>query len=90
MRLSFKAGSSLLYCYKYPYVFEYVSLYSIELCVGVTISISWVWSTCVLFISLRQIVHRAQILHITFLFLSSEAAPFSDVFGTVVGPLTCI
>ena len=65
MRLSFKAGSSLLYCYKYPYVFEYVSLYSIELCVGVTISISWVWSTCVLFISLRQIVHRAQILHNT-------------------------
>ena len=46
-------------------------------------------STCVLFISLMQLVNGAQFLIILF-FLLLAAAPATTVFGTVIVQLTSI
>ena len=64
-------------------------LYSINLYIGITISISWASFTCVLIISLEQLVNGAQLLNITFLVVLFTAAPASAVFGAFVVPLTC-
>ena len=62
-------------------------LYSIKLYIGITISISLALSTCVLFISLMQLVNGAQFLNITFLFLLFGAAAVPMLFTYIV-PLT--
>ena len=65
-----KASSSIYYCYKFPDVFYillfFYILHSTKLYIAITISISWVSSTCVLFISVVQLVNGAQFLNITF------------------------
>ena len=60
------------------------SLYSIKLYIGITISIFWVLSTCVLFISVMQSVKEVQFSNIAFLF---TAAPAANRFGTFIAPL---
>ena len=52
------------------------------------ISISSALSTCVLFISVMQLVSGAQFLNITFLLLLFTAVTAAVVFGTVIVPLT--
>ena len=52
-------------------------------------SVSWASSTCVLFISLMQLINGAQCLNITFLFLLFEAAAVL-VFRIVIVPLKCM
>ena len=58
-RLLFTAGLSLQYYHKLPDVFEELSLYSIKLYIGITISISLASSICILFISFMQLVNGA-------------------------------
>ena len=67
-----------------------LSLYSIKLYIGITDSVSWASSTCVLFISIIQLVNGAQFLKITFLFLLFSDVSCFDVSGTVIVPLTVI
>ena len=54
------------------------------------ISISSALSTCVLFISLMQLVNEAQFSNITFLFVLFAAAPSASVLLAVIFPLTSI
>ena len=46
-------------------------------------------STCILFISLTQLVIGTQLLNITYLVLLHTAVAI-PVFGTVIVPLTCM
>ena len=54
-------------------------LYSIKLYVGMTTSISWASSTCVLFVLLIHLVNGAKFLSITFLLVLFGAAAFACV-----------
>ena len=56
-------------------------------CIGITTSISWASSTCVLFIPLMQLVKGARFLNITFLSVSLGTAAV-PVFETVIVTLT--
>ena len=53
-------------------------------------SLSWASSTCVLFISLTQLVNEAKFLNITFLLVLLIAEPWAAVLGTVIVALICI
>ena len=61
------AGWSLLYYHKILDVFEWLLLYSIKIYIGITTSISWASSTCVLFTLLLHLVNGAQFLNFIFL-----------------------
>ena len=67
--LLFTSSISLQYCCKLPDVFESLLLYSTQLYIGITISISSALSTCILFI-LQMQLNGAQFLKITFLLAS--------------------
>ena len=82
-----KNGSSLNQCHKLPDVLEYLSLYSVKLYIGITMSMPLPLSICVLFLSLTQLVNGVQFLVIIF-FLLFAAAPAAAVFGTVIVTLT--
>ena len=58
------------------------------LCIGITASIFYATSICVLSISVMQSVKGARFPSITFLFVLFTAAPAAAVFGTVTVPLT--
>ena len=51
-----------------------LNLYSIKLYIGITISISWALSTCVLFVSLMQLVNGAQFSNTYLLVLFAAAS----------------
>ena len=68
---------------------EKLSLYSIKLYIGTIMSISLALCICILFISLMELVNKAQFLVIIF-FLSFAAAPAAAVFRTVIVVLTSI
>ena len=55
---------------------------------GITASVIWASSICVLFISVIQSVKRTQFFNITFLLVLFTAAPATAVLGTVIVPLT--
>ena len=61
------------------------TLYSIKFCKGITTSVIWASSICVLFI---QSVKRTQFFNITFLLVLFTAAPATAVLETVIVPLT--
>ena len=65
--------------------YHYILLYT-----GITISISLVLSTCLLFISLMQLVNGAQLLNITLSLVLFAAAPAAAVLLTVLFPLASI
>ena len=88
--LSFKVGSSLQYCHKVRDVFEWLSLYSIKLYVGITKSVSWASSTYILFILLMQLVNGAQFLNINFLLVLLFGRLWAAVFLTFIVLLTSI
>ena len=64
-------------------------MYSIKLYIGIATSISCASSTCVLFISLMQLINGAYFLNVTFLFQLFGAAAV-PVCGTTLVPLTCM
>ena len=64
------------------------TLYSIKFSKGITTSVIWASSICVLFISVVQSVKRTQFFNITFLLVLFTAAPATAVLGTVIVPLT--
>ena len=80
----------LQYCHKHPEVFEQLSLYPIELYIGITISMSLALSFCVLLISLMQLVNGAQYLNNTSLLVLFTSASAAAVLLTVIVPLTRI
>ena len=60
-------------------------IYSIKLCIGITKSISWASSTCILFILFTYLVNGAQFLNIFLLVLFTGVAA-AAVFITVIVP----
>ena len=52
--------------------------------IGITISISLTLSTCVLFISLTQLINGVQFLNITFLSALFASVPSAAIFGTAI------
>ena len=60
---------------------------SYKLYIGITISISSSPFTCVLFISVRQLLNGAEFPNTTFLLVLFTAAPWAAVFGSVMAPL---
>ena len=69
---------------------KYLSQYSVKIYIGITTSIYWASSICVLFALLMQLVNGAQFLNITFLLASFAAASAAAIFATVIVPLTTI
>ena len=61
-------------------------IYSIKLWTGITKSISWASSTCILFILLTYLVNGAQFLNINFLLVLFTGAAAAAVFVTVIIP----
>ena len=61
-------------------------IYSIKLCIGITKSISWASSTCILFILLTYLVNGAQFLNIIFLLILFTGVAAAAVFTTVTVP----
>ena len=84
--LSAKTGSSLRHCHNILDVFQYLTLYSFKLYIGITILISWASSTCVMFILLMHLVNGAQFSSIIFLLVPLFSCPWAAVFATVVVP----
>ena len=71
-------GSSLWICYKLAVVAKKLSLYSIRLYIGITISKSFTSCICVLLILVVYSVDKTEFLNITFLlFLSACIAAAS-------------
>ena len=68
---------------------EKLSLYSIKLYIGITMSICLGLSICVLFISLMELVNKAQFL-VIILFVLFASAPTDAVFRTVIVVLASI
>ena len=66
-----------------------LNLYSIKFYIGITISISWVLSTCVLSVSLMQLVNGAQFSN-TYLLVLFAAASSAAMFRTAIVPLKCM
>ena len=64
------------------------TLYSIKFSKGITTSVIWASSICVLFISVIQSVKRTQFFYITFLLVLFTAAPATAVLGTAIVSLT--
>ena len=86
---SVETGSSLLCCHIFLDVFEWLSLHSINVFIGITISMSFELTTNVLFPSRMQSVNRTQFLNIPFTFtLSGNAA--DPAFATIIVPLRSI
>ena len=52
--------------------------------IGITISISLTLSTCVLFISLTQLINGVQFLNITFLSELFASVPLAAIFVTAI------
>ena len=65
-------------------------LYSINLYIGITISIHLALSTSVLFMSFIQSLTATQFLNITFLFVLLASAPAAAVLLNYIFPLTSI
>ena len=66
-----------------------LNLYSIKFYIGITISIFWALSTCVLFVSLMQLVNGAQFSN-TYLLVLFAAASSAAMFRTAIVPLKCM
>ena len=82
------ACSSLQYCHEIRDFLKYLSTYYIKLWIDVSTSISWAWSTCVLFILLTQLLNSAQFLNMNFSFALYGAAAVAA--APVIVPLTSI
>ena len=54
--------------------------------IGITTSISWASSTCVVFILLMHLVNGAKYLNITFLLAPLFGWPWAALISTVIGP----
>ena len=65
----------------------FLLLYSIKLCIDISVSMSLILSTCVLFILLIQPVNGSQFLNVTFLLL---LLPPTGNVATVIVPVTGI